>query len=62
VLSAFGTALFRHHQGIPDQCPACGSYQIGLLLRTDEEAEAVPGCQRCGWISPFAASETQPSA
>jgi hypothetical protein len=51
VLSTFGTAVFRHRRGIPDQCPECGSYRIGIRLRSpDDDDEGVPGCQRCGWI------------
>src|SRR5262245_44218049 len=30
VLGTFGTAVFRHNRGIPDRCPTCGSYKIGL--------------------------------
>jgi hypothetical protein len=53
VLSTFGTAVFRHRRGVPDQCPECGSYRIGLRLRSpDNEHEGVPGCLRCGWIAP----------
>jgi hypothetical protein len=55
VLSVFGTALFRNQHSMPDQCPKCGSYMIGLRypMRNDEGelTEPVPGCKRCGWIS-----------
>lgn len=51
ALATFGTAVLRHARGIPDRCPACGSYQVGLRCREpDESAEPVPGCRRCGWI------------
>lgn len=51
ILGTFGTALFRHGHGIPDRCPSCGSYQIGLRSHPDEpEVEPVPGCQACGWL------------
>jgi len=51
VLSTFGTALFRHGHGIPDKCPECGSYKIGLRFAPDDEHESAVGCQRCGWIA-----------
>ena len=51
VLGAFGTARFRHERGIPDRCPSCGSYRIGLRSHPDEaRQEPIPGCQACGWI------------
>jgi len=55
ALATFGTAVFRHAHGIPDRCPSCGSYQIGLRqLAEDAEAEPVPGCRACGWVAPSA--------
>ncbi len=50
VLSMFGTALFRHVRGIPDRCPKCGSYRIGLWKSDaeDDDAESVVRCQACG--------------
>ena len=51
VLACFGTAVFRHTHGIPDQCPACGSYQIGLRRHPDDaDANPVPGCRMCEWV------------
>lgn len=49
VLGTFGTALFRHSRGIPDQCLRCGSYKMGLWSPNDD-VEAVPRCQACGAI------------
>jgi len=50
ILSIFGTAIFRHVHGIPDRCPKCGSYRIGLWKSDaeDDGAESVPRCQACG--------------
>ncbi|MEM5789908.1 MAG: hypothetical protein AAGU11_21535, partial [Syntrophobacteraceae bacterium] len=39
ILGTFGTALFRHVQGIPDRCPGCGSYKIGLQSHLNEPQE-----------------------
>ena len=51
ILATFGTAIFRQAHGIPNQCPSCGSYQIGLRRYPDDaEGEAVPGCRACGWV------------
>lgn len=51
VLAVFGTAMFRHRQGIPDRCDDCGSYRIGLWA--DEPGVAMrPRCQACGWMAP----------
>jgi hypothetical protein len=51
VLGMFGTTLFRHQRGIPDQCPSCGSYKIELRTTPEQEhSEPVPGCEACGWI------------
>ena len=50
IVSTFGTALFRQLRGIPDRCPTCRSYKIGL--RGDPrhpETEPRLGCQACGW-------------
>jgi hypothetical protein len=50
VLAVFGTAMFRHRQGIPDRCADCGSYRIGLWA--DEPGVAMrPRCQACGWMA-----------
>ena len=50
VLGTFGNALFRHARGIPDRCPRCNSYRIGLRSHPKDGGESVPGCQACGWI------------
>ncbi len=50
TLATFGTAVFRHANGIPDRCPSCGSYQIGM--RGDSEgdgSDVVAACRTCGW-------------
>ena len=55
ALATFATAVIRHSHGIPDRCPTCGSYQIGL--RGDpkgDSSDAVPGCRACGWVDPLA--------
>lgn len=51
VMAVFGRALFRHKHGIPDRCPDCGSYRIGLRADRDDAttSEAVPACHECGW-------------
>lgn len=49
ILAIFGTAMFRHRQGIPDRCATCGSYRIGLWA--DEPGTPMrPRCQACGWM------------
>ena len=51
VLATFGTASFRHRQGIPDRCEACGSYRVGLW--SPEPGEPIrPRCHVCGWLKP----------
>lgn len=52
VLSVFGTALFRKLRGIPEQCPECGSYRIGLKTHPEgaDDSEPLPACQQCEWI------------
>lgn len=54
ILTVFGTIFFqRQLQTIPDTCPNCGSYQIGIRRRTKRRSsEAVPACMVCGWITP----------
>ena len=53
ILATFGTAMFRHRQGIPDRCGACGSYRVGLWA--DEPGVPMrPRCQICGWVKPDA--------
>jgi hypothetical protein len=47
VLATFGTAMFRHAHGIPDRCPNCGSYQIGL--RGNQDGDGSAACRACGW-------------
>lgn len=53
ILATFGTAVFRQVRGIPDRCPDCGSYKIGLRRppATAADAEALPACQVCDWIA-----------
>jgi hypothetical protein len=49
ILAIFGTAMFRHRQGIPDRCGACGSYRISLWA--DEPGVPMkPRCEACGWV------------
>ncbi len=51
VVGVFGRAMFRHARGLPDRCPQCGSYRIGLRREPHEEpSAAVPACQACGWV------------
>jgi hypothetical protein len=52
VLATFGTGLLRKRYAVPERCPACGSYRIGLRYRPEaaSEDEAVPGCRECGWF------------
>jgi hypothetical protein len=50
VLTCFGSAQFRHDHGIPDRCPACGSYRIGLRSDPVNEGATIPGCRSCGWL------------
>jgi hypothetical protein len=49
ILAVFGTAMFRHRQGIPDRCEACGSYRIGLWA-DEPDVPMRPRCQVCGWM------------
>jgi predicted RNA-binding Zn-ribbon protein involved in translation (DUF1610 family) len=50
ILSTFGTVMFRYVNGIPEKCPLCGSYKIGLRTSSDQkQTEAYHGCQACGW-------------
>ncbi len=50
TLATFGTAVFRHAHGIPDRCPTCGSYQIGLRGKPENDGpDAVAACRACGW-------------
>lgn len=49
ALGVFGTAIFRHNRGVPDRCPACGSYKIGLWS-SDPDSESIPRCQACGTV------------
>ena len=51
ILATFGTAVFRHRQGIPDRCGSCGSYRIGLWAAEPGEAMK-PRCAACGWMKP----------
>jgi hypothetical protein len=61
TLATYSTAVFRHNHGIPDRCPSCGSYQIGLRQNPDDPvAESVPGCRACGWLGAPRGSVTTP--
>jgi hypothetical protein len=52
VLAMFGTAMFRQARGIPDRCPECGSYKVGLRRApdTDDGSAEVPACLVCEWV------------
>lgn len=52
IVAAFGRAMFRHSRGVPDRCPQCGSYRVGLRTRTEDEplSAALPACHECDWI------------
>jgi hypothetical protein len=49
ILATFSTAMFRHLHGIPDRCPSCGSYRIGLRQHPAHR-DGVPGCHACEWV------------
>lgn len=49
ILATFGTAMFRHRQGIPNRCGDCGSYRIGLWA-DEPDTLMRPRCQVCGWM------------
>ncbi len=53
MLATFGTAIFRHAHGIPDRCPSCGSYQVGLRRAFEGERGAFPACQVCDWHADY---------
>ena len=51
VLSVFGAAVFKKIRGIPDRCPTCGSYKIGLWADDQlDDGLSVPKCEACGEI------------
>jgi uncharacterized protein YbjT (DUF2867 family) len=54
TLVVFGTAVLRHEQGVPDRCPGCSSYQVGLDFRPDLSSDRpyVSLCAKCGWSAP----------
>jgi hypothetical protein len=52
ILAIFGAALLRHRYGLPDKCPKCGSYKVGLRQHPSlPEETSVPACHVCGWIT-----------
>jgi hypothetical protein len=51
VMAIFGTAMFRHRQGIPDRCGGCGSYRVSLWA-DEPDVPMKPQCEACGWIKP----------
>lgn len=53
ALAIFGTAAFRHRQGVPDRCEDCGSYRLGMWS-PDPDMPLRPHCLACGW------SKTEP--
>jgi hypothetical protein len=54
ILATFGTAMFRHRQGIPDRCGSCGSYRIALWA-PEPDMPMKPRCVACGWMKPESA-------
>jgi hypothetical protein len=49
VMAIFGTAMFRHRQGIPDRCGGCGSYRVSLWA-DGPGIPMKPRCEACGWM------------
>lgn len=51
VLGAFGMAIVKHQQGMPDRCPKCGSYKVVSDYRPELNVEPpyVTLCGACGW-------------
>jgi hypothetical protein len=53
ALATLATAVIRHSHGIPDRCPTCGSYQIGLRGDPDADgSDSIAACRVCGWVDP----------
>jgi hypothetical protein len=60
ALATFSAAVFRHLHGIPDHCPSCGSYRIGLRGDPDGDgSDGVPGCRACGWVDRVASPSSK---
>jgi hypothetical protein len=60
LLDTFSLLLLRHEHGVPDRCPECGSYQVGVAYSDrliTGNARSAPACTRCGWQGPFQAEE-----
>lgn len=52
VLAAFGNAVIRYESKIPERCPKCGSYAIGVGYNPDLLPRPyVSECEKCGWQS-----------
>lgn len=51
VLSAFGIAQVRYAAGVPDRCPACGSYRVARDYHPERADAYVSVCGRCDWVS-----------
>ena len=52
-LSLFEQVIERREFGVPDRCPTCGSYRLGVDWRIDEEdAQIVQAqvCEVCAWF------------
>lgn len=51
TLYAFGLALIRFEQGVPDRCPECASYRITRDWRPEygPAHEYVTRCRACDW-------------
>jgi hypothetical protein len=65
VLSLFTATLIRCVRGVPERCPACGSYRLSPErgLRTDQPGAAYerPTCTICGWVGSPVTVSTPPS-
>jgi hypothetical protein len=54
LLQVFSLALIREQRGEPARCPDCGSYQVAINFRNEDEEAAVAAfhlCEACGWES-----------
>lgn len=50
----FSLALIREQRGEPERCPDCGSYQVAINYRNEDEEAGVEAfllCEACGWES-----------
>jgi predicted RNA-binding Zn-ribbon protein involved in translation (DUF1610 family) len=61
VLSACSAFLVRAKTNVPDRCPNCSSYQIGVdyrpASRRGRQLRAYSVCSRCGWEALLRESE-----